>query len=42
MIDLSVNESQLKKAVQRAREKNIVIPTFRQMKNPAEHTPAVV
>ena len=42
MIDLSVNEGQLKKAVQRAREKNIVIPTFRQMKNPAEHTPAVV
>ena len=42
MIDLSVNEGQLKKAVQRAREKNIVIPTFRQMKNPAEHTPVVV
>ena len=42
MIDLTVNESQLRKAVQRAREKNIVIPTFRQMKNPAEHTPAII
>ncbi|HPI98086.1 MAG TPA: pyridoxal-5-phosphate-dependent protein subunit beta, partial [Synergistales bacterium] len=34
MIDLSVNEEQLKRTVQRARERNIAIPTFEQMKNP--------
>ena len=34
MIDLEVNEEQLKRTVQRAREKNIIMPTFEQMKNP--------
>lgn len=34
MIDLSVNEQVLKRALNRAREKNIVIPTFAQMKDP--------
>lgn len=34
MIDLSINESVLKKTIQRARERNIIIPTFEQMKNP--------
>ncbi len=34
MIDLSINEEQLKRTVQRAREKNIIMPTFEQMKNP--------
>ncbi|MBN1333978.1 MAG: pyridoxal-phosphate dependent enzyme [Synergistales bacterium] len=34
MIDLSVNEEQLKRTVQRAKERNIAIPTFEQMKNP--------
>lgn len=33
-IDLTIHEAQLKSAVQRAREKNIIIPTFAQMKNP--------
>ncbi len=34
MIDLTINEEQLKRTVQRARERNIIIPTFEQMKNP--------
>ena len=34
MIDLTINEEQLKRTVKRARERNIVIPTFEQMKNP--------
>lgn len=33
-IDLSIHEEQLKRAVQRAREKNIIIPTFKQMRDP--------
>lgn len=34
LIDLTVHEEQLKKTVQRAKERNIIIPTFAQMKNP--------
>lgn len=34
MIDLTINEKQLANAVQRAKEKNIIIPTFAQQKNP--------
>jgi len=34
MIDLAINQEQLEKTVKRAREKNIIIPTFKQMKNP--------
>ncbi|MEW6265109.1 MAG: pyridoxal-phosphate dependent enzyme [Thermodesulfobacteriota bacterium] len=34
MIDLTINEVQLERAVERAREKNIIIPTFKQQKNP--------
>jgi cysteine synthase len=33
-IDLTVFEDRLKRTVQRAKERNIVIPTFAQMKNP--------
>jgi len=35
MIDLTINESQLERTVQRCRERNIVIPTFEEMKNPS-------
>jgi cysteine synthase A len=35
MIDLFIHEEQLKRTVQRARERNIIIPTFAQMKDPA-------
>lgn len=34
MIDLTVNEEQMERTIQRARERNIIIPTFRQQKNP--------
>jgi cysteine synthase A len=34
MIDLRKNEEQLKRTVQRCKERNIVIPTFEQMKDP--------
>jgi cysteine synthase len=34
MIDLSMHEERLNRAVQRAREQNIVIPTYAQMKDP--------
>ncbi len=34
MIDLTINEEQLKRTIERAREKNVIIPTFEQMKNP--------
>ena len=34
MIDLTVNEEALTKVVERARERNIVIPTFKQMADP--------
>ncbi len=34
MINLKINEEKLKKTVKRARENNIILPTFKQMKNP--------
>jgi cysteine synthase A len=34
-IDLTVHPDRLKRTVQRARERNIIVPTFAQMKNPA-------
>ncbi len=34
MIDLSVNKEQLERTVERARGRNIIIPTFAEMKNP--------
>ena len=35
MIDLTIYPDRRKRAIQRARERNIVIPTYRQMKDPA-------
>lgn len=35
MLDLTVHEEPLQRAVQRAREKNIIIPTFKQQRDPA-------
>ncbi|MFQ5947233.1 MAG: pyridoxal-phosphate dependent enzyme [Acidimicrobiia bacterium] len=35
MIDLTIHEEALERAVQRARERNIVIPTFAQMRDPS-------
>ena len=34
MIDLTTHEDRLQRAVQRARERNIIIPTFKQMRHP--------
>ncbi len=34
MIDLTINEDQLKRTIERARERNLIIPTYRQQKNP--------
>ena len=34
MIDLTIHEDRLERTVQRARERNIVIPTFKQMRHP--------
>jgi cysteine synthase len=34
MIDLTIYEEPLRRAVQRAREKNIIIPTYKQQRNP--------
>ena len=35
MIDLTINETQLKRTVQRARERGIIVPTFKQMQDPS-------
>ncbi len=35
MIDLTIHPDRLERAVKRARERNIIIPTFQQMRNPA-------
>jgi cysteine synthase len=35
MIDLTIHEEGLARAVQQAREQNIIIPTFKQMENPS-------
>ncbi|MDP7421438.1 MAG: pyridoxal-5-phosphate-dependent protein subunit beta, partial [bacterium] len=34
MIDLTINEEQLKRSVERCRERNVVIPTFAVQKSP--------
>jgi cysteine synthase len=34
MIDLTINEKQLERTIKRAREKNIIIPTLREQKDP--------
>ncbi|MHA2221666.1 MAG: pyridoxal-phosphate dependent enzyme [Candidatus Thorarchaeota archaeon] len=36
MIDLTMNKSQLERTVERCRERNIIIPTFEQMKDPSK------
>ncbi len=39
MIDLTMNERILEQAIQRARERNIIIPTFEQQNNPKKNVP---
>jgi len=35
LIDLTINEERLKRTVERCRDRNIIIPTFSQLKNPS-------
>jgi cysteine synthase len=42
LIDLTINETALQRAVARARERNIIIPTFAQMRDPRRIPSAVV
>jgi len=41
MIDLTVNQERLQRAVRRAKERNIIIPTFAQLKDPSRIPAAV-
>ncbi len=41
MIDLTIHPDRLERAVRRARERNIIIPTFRQMRDPALIPPRI-
>ena len=40
MIDLTMHEDKLKNAVELAKKRNVLIPTFKQMKDPEKYTPA--
>lgn len=42
MIDLSTDESKLQNAARLARERGVLIPTFKQMKDPEKYTPAKI
>lgn len=42
MIDLTMNQENLKRSVELAKERNVLIPTFKQMKNPEAHTPSKI
>ncbi len=42
MIDLTINSEALERSVQRARERNIIIPTFRQQRDPSLIPEAIV
>lgn len=42
MIDLSTDGSKLQNAAELAQKRGILIPTFRQMKDPEKHTPAKI
>lgn len=42
MIDLTMNEENLKRSVDLAKKRNVLIPTFRQMKDPEANTPVKI
>jgi cysteine synthase len=42
MIDLTIHQEALNRAVERARERNIIIPTFKQQQDPSLIPPAIV
>ncbi|NLC27007.1 MAG: pyridoxal-5-phosphate-dependent protein subunit beta, partial [Fastidiosipila sp.] len=39
LIDLTMNQEQLVDVVERAQEQNIVIPTFKQLREPNKYVP---
>lgn len=39
MIDLTMNQENLKNTVELAKKRNVLIPTFKQMRDPEAHTP---
>ena len=39
MIDLTMNQENLKNTVELAKKRNVLIPTFKQMRDPERHTP---
>ena len=41
-INLSIDKAKQKNCIERARSRSILIPTFRQMKNPDKETPVKV
>lgn len=42
MIDLTVHEEQLERTAKRARERDIIIPTYKQMRDPGKYVPAAI
>ncbi len=42
MIDLTVNEEQLERTARRARERGIIVPTFKQMRDPVKYVPGKI
>ena len=42
MIDLTMHPEKLKNSVELAKKRNVLIPTFKQMKDPEAHTPAKI
>jgi hypothetical protein len=42
VIDLTVNSATLARAIERAREKNIIIPTFKQQRDPGLIPAAII
>ena len=42
MIDLTINEEQLVRTAKRARERGIIVPTFKQMRDPQKYVPEAI
>ena len=42
MIDLTMNQENLKNTVELAKKRNVLIPTFKQMRDPEAHTPTSI
>jgi hypothetical protein len=42
MIDLTINKTVLDKNIRKAKENKVIIPTFKQMKDPAREIPDAI